>query len=331
MKIALTLLTSLLTISASATVLVVDPFGEPGTYPSFGLAMLQAANGDTIQVRPFTPRAHQITLDKDVTIIGHGYDLGRSSSSVFPVTYKGFSSRYRIRLNNGVTATLIGIIAEADVELLSNSTLYMRKCKVGGIIRMQDDSYLELKQSLVNNVYLFFSNQGRPVGVAANIINSHINNYIGAYDEHQIYDLYVSQSNIGRIGGGAMGSYINCIFQYQNTNYYPCNEPNRLIKHSILPNNVGEGCDSTNTFVGSVSSFAGACGYSLCDTSLYLIPNSPAIGAGYNGEDCGIFGGPTPYELSGLPSRPWIYDFITPPAVSQQSPAAVQVKVKAVD
>ena len=36
---------------------------------------------------------------------------------------------------------------------------------------------------------------------------------------------------------------------------------------------------------------------------------SPAIGAGSNGEDCGMFGGTDPYVLSGMPPVPAIYYF----------------------
>jgi hypothetical protein len=43
------------------------------------------------------------------------------------------------------------------------------------------------------------------------------------------------------------------------------------------------------------------------DGKYKLKPGSPAIGAGIGGVDLGIFGGPNPYRLSGIPSIPAFY------------------------
>lgn len=43
-----------------------------------------------------------------------------------------------------------------------------------------------------------------------------------------------------------------------------------------------------------------------------LCAGSPAIGAGVAGADCGMFGGATPYKLSGIPAIPTIYNFTAP-------------------
>jgi len=61
------------------------------------------------------------------------------------------------------------------------------------------------------------------------------------------------------------------------------------------------------------------------DGSLKLKAGSPAIGAGYSGEDCGMFGGSDPYVLSGMPTVPAIYSFSAPTSGSGTLP--VQVKI----
>ncbi len=43
------------------------------------------------------------------------------------------------------------------------------------------------------------------------------------------------------------------------------------------------------------------------DGQWQLRPGSPAIGAGVNGTDCGMFGGAQPWKLSGIPSIPAVY------------------------
>jgi hypothetical protein len=48
-----------------------------------------------------------------------------------------------------------------------------------------------------------------------------------------------------------------------------------------------------------------------------LLPASPASGAGFDGADCGIFGGTSfAYMLSGLPDIPSIYRLTVPASAS---------------
>jgi hypothetical protein len=52
------------------------------------------------------------------------------------------------------------------------------------------------------------------------------------------------------------------------------------------------------------------------------------LGAGFGGVDVGIFGGPEPYVLSGIPPIPTIY-FLTAPAIGEKNTGLpVQIKVK---
>lgn len=59
-----------------------------------------------------------------------------------------------------------------------------------------------------------------------------------------------------------------------------------------------------------------------------LAPDSPAIGAGYDGSDCGMFGGDEPYVLSGIPAIPSIYFFDAPFSGSASEGLPVRVKIK---
>ncbi len=55
---------------------------------------------------------------------------------------------------------------------------------------------------------------------------------------------------------------------------------------------------------------------------------SPAIGAGFNGVDCGIFGGAEPYVLSGIPPIPTIYSLTAPTIGEKNTGLPIQIKVK---
>jgi hypothetical protein len=62
------------------------------------------------------------------------------------------------------------------------------------------------------------------------------------------------------------------------------------------------------------------------DGQYALKAGSPAIGAGIGGANCGIFGGNTPYRLSGIPSVPTIYA-ITSPQGSTPTVNTVQINL----
>ena len=64
------------------------------------------------------------------------------------------------------------------------------------------------------------------------------------------------------------------------------------------------------------------------DNDFTLKEDSPAIGAGENGTDCGVFGGDQPYVLSGIPGVPHIYEAIIPTSASGDSGLKVYLKIK---
>jgi hypothetical protein len=64
------------------------------------------------------------------------------------------------------------------------------------------------------------------------------------------------------------------------------------------------------------------------DNGLLLKPGSPAIGAGFGGVDCGIFGGENPYVLSGLPPIPSIFEVNQAGIGSPNTPIQVNLKAK---
>lgn len=56
--------------------------------------------------------------------------------------------------------------------------------------------------------------------------------------------------------------------------------------------------------------------------------NSPAKAYGINGEDCGIFGGDSPYKLSGIADRPLIYSLDVPFSVGGNN-VNINIKIRA--
>lgn len=62
------------------------------------------------------------------------------------------------------------------------------------------------------------------------------------------------------------------------------------------------------------------------DAKYQLKTGSPAIGAGTGGIDCGVFGGQSPYVLSGMPAIPAIYQMVIGNNTNNQT--VVDVKIK---
>ncbi len=88
--------------------------------------------------------------------------------------------------------------------------------------------------------------------------------------------------------------------------------------NSVFFNNIGDGTQFPNTGNGSnnlqsITTTALFTSYtSGTETRYTLNPTGPGIGAGFNGVDCGIFGGPDPYKPSGIPPFPTIYSLSAP-------------------
>ena len=77
----------------------------------------------------------------------------------------------------------------------------------------------------------------------------------------------------------------------------------------VIQDNISTGTTFGNTN-GNQENVPGSgifTGTGSTDGQWQLAPGSPAKGAGVGGTDCGIFGGTTPYVLSGIPSIPSIY------------------------
>ena len=86
------------------------------------------------------------------------------------------------------------------------------------------------------------------------------------------------------------------------------------------PNNL-QNVDMNLVFDLSDPSFDGK--YRLIDD-----PTNPAIGYGLTGIDCGMFSGPDPYRLSGIPNVPAVYQFFAPATGSVTGGLPTDIKIK---
>ena len=91
--------------------------------------------------------------------------------------------------------------------------------------------------------------------------------------------------------------------------------------HFGTANNNKANVSATALFVGDATEST--------DGKWQLKAGSPALAAGEGGVDCGAYGGPKPYILSGLPAGPVIYELNVSSYVRPDGKLPVTIKVKA--
>jgi len=295
----------LLSIQSYAAVITVDAnHPSAGMYKNLKDAHDAANSGDTILVYPFAGEYDAIEVTKKLRILGRGwfhvpgtniattisgsmkFSAGSEGSSL-----EGFRHAFKVYIDaNNI------LIKRNDLDyisVLSNHT---------GIIIMQNifvTSYFH--HSLIN-----LSNNNE-VLITNNVINNHYNQIrntclgiSASSDSIKInitYNLiYVARENDD-----------NKALCITNSNYYVAN--NIIVSGKVSPktslgfqNNI---CNSYQ-LEPSNGNIINVDINLVYGESYKLKENSPAIGAGTNGTDIGIYGGSTPFVLGGYPSIPRI-------------------------
>jgi hypothetical protein len=100
---------------------------------------------------------------------------------------------------------------------------------------------------------------------------------------------------------------------------------NNVVSGTQVPDDNGNqlNVDMSSVFV----CWSDCTGYST-DGKYVLSATSPAKAAGLYGEDCGAFGGDTPYILSGMPPIPSIYYLNVPGVAAQNNTLKTTTKAK---
>ncbi len=189
----------------------------------------------------------------------------------------------------------------------------------GGAINNTSGTYQVKSLFIYNNLIVKESGTFMNVTVLPNTSGYFVNNTIIAVLSTNATTLSVQnftfQNNIfGRVNFGTTSSPNS----YQGANIFLNN-----IAKAGLPtgNNNMLNIDPVDIYVGWGSPGTGT--YST-DARYKLKANSPALNAGVlNGTavDCGAFGGPAPYTLSGMPPVPSIYQLSMPTQVNSGTPS----------
>lgn len=306
--------------------------GANADFSNMTSAISAATAGDTIHVEGSSIEYASFTLNKKLVIRGTGYFLNDETPN--PKTQYNKNNAYfnSITMAAGSKGSVI--------EGLAFNSAYLK------------DSLITFQRNWVAYFYLSDSRHIAGDTLRHNFINGGIYLNSGSYQNKGLFvynniikgQISISPSIITNADGYCINNtflgnnqFISNNFVYQNNIFNSANftiyrDANTFLNNvsvdANLPSGNGNitGATLANLYVG------GSTGTGYSSDGRYLLKtSSPAIGAGLlNGTpvDCGAFGGPAPYVLSGMPQMPSIYDIAMPTTISSGT-SAVTITVSA--
>lgn len=300
-------------------------------YINFQLAHDAALSGDTLM---FYSGNFSGNATKPLLYRGYGYFL--SGDFVNPGMQAVISGplSLEINLNTGSGGSQFeGIGNEGSLTLTITAPvddIVIRRCHTPSVY---SDTDLDCANWRIM--------QSHMVSFAPNLNHSGTGRFIDMSIENSTISGYI----LTGLQPGSTGQLINCIvsggaylenneFTISNSVFLPVLEGiaettfnnNIFLTSSNEPGSITNG--SNNIFYGFFESVFRRLWGGTTDLFWTLIQNSPAFGAGIDGVDCGIFGGPEPYVISGIPPVPVFYGLSSPQGPVTTNPFIINFSIK---
>lgn len=290
-------------------------------------AVTAASNNDTIYVEGSATEYEGATINKPLTIVGPGFFLDENPKTQANKTAATFNTQ--ITFSSGSEgSTIMGckfLSSSADLNINASDISVIRNYLYSLAL------YGTINNILVEQNYVY---------TVISVSNEMITNTIISNN------IIRGQIDSGPSNGPMVVANNVCF----TTNWsFPIDVHNASIQNNILTDDVNshiyENTGNTITYNIMASDGTDAAGnqYNIdmdlvfadfdgalelsTDGKWELKAGSPAIGAGSGGVDCGAFGGPAPYILSGIPSLPHIYEADVPASATSESGLPVSIKV----
>jgi len=290
----------LLSIQSYAAVITVDAnHPSAGMYKNLRDAHDAANSGDTILVYPFAGLYGAITVTKKLRFVGRGwYDVsGKNISTAISGTMQ-FDNESEGSSLEGFEYNFKVYIDANDITVKRNDLSYILiKNGHTGLVIMQNYIYTSRSSDMI-----IYVEQNNEVFIANNVI---INSGSSGSKEYAIYA--PSNSITIQILHNVISAE-NYSLKIENSNYYVANN---IIKEGGISPKASSGfhnniCNSDQLYTYNDNIINVDMNTVYSGSWYQLKENSPAIGAGTNGSDIGIYGGSTPFVLGGYPSIPKI-------------------------
>lgn len=315
-QVILSLLTIALTLSSAeaAKWRVNNRTGIDADFTDFPAAVSAASAGDTIYIEPSAASYNGTSVTKRLTIIGNGYYLGNTTNNMGLQADTNSSAVSTISFNTGSGGSvLMGISMAGNYSYIyiGDTSITVKR---NAFHNYQNYLYLDASKADIRQNY--FYNYSRIANYSSNPTASNIN------IQNNIFFYYSGISFPSNCSGFIQnnmfdqGSVMSC-FNFQINNNIMVGG-SFTVNNCVFFNNIGDGTQFPNAGSGSnnlqnITTTALFTNYTATTETRYtLAPSGPGIGAGFNSVDCGVFGGPDPYKLSGIPPFPTIYSLSAP-------------------
>jgi hypothetical protein len=300
-------------------------------FSTFETAVAGASAGDTLYMEGSNFTYGNGVLTKPLVMIGPGFFLTENDSTQVSNLEANFKTFVVDSTASG--SRIYGCAFDDKVYINGSNVVFARNWVYGAssygigiyVGEANDVVNCSIIQNFCNNIkggYYSYDPIAHNTLIANNIVHGNITFNDNAtnvvFNNIVKHNVNVSNSIIKnniQLSSGSVGFHINQgnIIEYNLT---------AVASPPPGPGNIG-GIDPVEVF----ADYDETLGFST-DGKWQLKAGSPAIGAGENGEDCGAFGGTSPYVLSGLPAVPHIYEAIVPTSGSAASGLPVIIKVK---
>jgi hypothetical protein len=325
-KLYFILMLSAVVLNAHATIWRVNNNSSMGAnYASINDAINSPAvnNFDTLHIEPSGTNYSAFTLTKRLVLIGVGYLLQQNPS------YQATAQWARISGTSYCNSGSAGSVFQG-LDFSLGSGLYINVPNVVVTRCCFQSSTLSLSSDANGTMYI--ANWGGSISLssATNLQGISLrNSYLWSFSTSSSNTVLMENCYLY-----SSSAYSTSTGVYKN-NIFPSGTPSITSGSSAIFSN--------NIFYGSPFSSGGIQGSNLINithaqlfnsssfdynSQATLLPLSNALsnGAGENGVDIGIFGGATPYQLSGIPAIPSIYLLNAPGATSGSLPVTIGIR-----
>lgn len=299
-------------------------------------AVNAAASGDTILVEGSAADYGSPALNKKLVLIGTGYFLTDVMPNPPLQANKNPSTLGNVYFNAGSKGSVLQGFAMAGVTI-DDSLITIQRNKMAGAINIAQNR--DVHGDTIRNNYMqsYIQNAANNKKCTDLLIYNNIftYNYALAFNSSNINNASGYFINNSVVAGSCRIDCIGFVFQnnilpnvdfftYQSSNTFF----NNIAGNTGIPTGNGnqQNVNMNNVYVG----LNDGTGFSS-DGRYQTKATSPSLGAGVlNGSavDCGAFGGPAPYILSGMPPVPSVYE-LSAPAQVVFGAASINVSISA--
>lgn len=321
--------------------------GVQADFTNIQTAVNAAATGDTIYIESSaTQYSETVTISKKLTFIGTGYFLTDAANPETQWNTNAATVGHWIFAPGSAGSKASGLYMNS-YQYLNDVDVTIERCYINGQVIFGNGNNIVCDHDTVRQCAINSQITCQPGGTTFSAQGEMVyNNIINGNVSFSYNSLGLPNTSVYFINNDFINNFSfiseNCVYQnnifygpafgaYGSSNYFANNIFSNTSTSSSVPagNSNQFGIDMKTVYDAAIStpynSFSNPPTGMSHDGQFQLIATtSPAIGAGnINGTtvDCGAFGGPAPYVLSGMPGIPSIYSLTVPAQVNNGTPS----------